>query len=137
MKLEVANKMNCQELCDYSVKALVKQGGQAKNESGGCEYTTEDDNHCGIGQITDPKYHKDWEGKVILSLTDEDQGIVKGLPQPILDNQNLFSQLQRFHDSNQRSVRLSCADILQESYNIDTSGEHWQAWADLGRGGCK
>ena len=135
MKLEVANKMSPQELCDYSVKAIVKQGCRAKNESGGCEYTTEDDNHCGIGQITDPKYHKSWEGRGILSLLDEDQGIVEGLPQPILDNPNLFSQLQCFHDSNQSSTRLGCAAILRDCYNIDTSGEHWQAWADLGNGG--
>lgn len=128
MKLEVANSMTPQELCDYSVKGIVAQKGQCMNDDNICRYSA-GERHCAIGQITDPKYHKGWEGGGLFSLSLT--GGMKGMPQPVIDNLDLFIQLQAFHDSSETEDRILGRHKLEKDYGIDTSGEHWQQWTDL------
>ena len=119
---KVANKMSPQELCDFSVKALVNQGKQSRSING-CAYSDDYGNHCGIGHITDPKYHENWEESMIGSD-------MKFLPKPIKNNIKIFQILQDFHDCTQDWSRQGAMNDMKE-FNIDTSGSHWQEWVDL------
>ena len=121
-----ANAMTAQQLCDYSVKAIVKQGFQCVDSDGNCVYSDDKGNHCGIGQITNPKHHEAWD-----EITLDDIIRLKvGVPKAILKNEDLFDELQSFHDC---TVIYGFERILKKLNNqgIKTHRAHWKKWVDL------
>ena len=119
LTIEEANKMTPQQLCDHAVKKMVEQGEQCRN-GGICAYS-KGVKHCGIGHITDPKYHEGWGCDMVEELPSVQ------LPKPIVDNIRVFRQLQYFHDTlEQRKVMVN----LNEK-GIDTGGIYWKEWVNI------
>ena len=119
-----------QEACDYSVKQIVAQGGRCQEDDDNCLYGDGHGNHCAIGWLLDPdnKGLMSYVGSIYAvtpSYPDEVQAIIK-------DNLNIFAELQRFHDEPESQRREILRNVLRVAHNIDTSGDHWQKWVDLG-----
>jgi len=120
-----------QEACDYSVQQIVAQGGRCYNKARGrCLHSDGQGNHCGIGWLLDP------DNKELMGYTSSIRLLVdefpKNVPQIIKDNLDLFSELQRFHDAPGSHTRKNYRNRLRYDHDIDTSGDHWQQWVDMG-----
>jgi len=115
-----------QEMCDYAVKAMVAQGGQSISDNA-CLYSTScGTKKCAVGHIlTEETLTKIPAGFV---------GSVGALAWELgeeLDRRSLLLTLQNYHDNNCYEAFPSIRQCLQENYNIDTSGAHWDAWDAL------
>lgn len=125
MKPEDLNKLSLDEACQYAVKKIVEQGGRCLGNTG-CAYGDRQGNHCAVGWLLD----------------ETDQGLMGypggigdlfGLvPALIRNNMRAFQRLQAFHDSKEANWRVHYCRALQDEYDIDTSGPHWQQWIDMG-----
>ena len=122
-----------QEACDYSVKQIVAQGGQCYdvvNTTSTCMHGDGQGNHCAIGWLLDP------DNKELMNYDLGVQDVVEDfpddVPQIIKDNLDMFAVLQDFHDEGYSIVREMCRNRLRDNYKIDTSGDHWQQWVDMG-----
>ena len=90
-----------QQIFDFVVKFLVKQGGPALDSQGDCVYKTSDGKKCAIGcLIPDKVYSPVFEGKSIESLLGTFKAFesVK-LTQFALENEEFLVALQNTHDS--------------------------------------
>lgn len=126
-----ADRMTAQELCDYSVKAMVKQGKRCYSEKiKNCIYSDGKGNHCAIGLITNPKQHKHWDKIGDISHIIHSKK-AKGIPKPIRDNHDVFYRLQCFHDAEGQAIRQFALSQLKE-LGIKTHRVHWQKWVNLG-----
>ena len=65
------------------------------------------------------------------TLVSHDQ-LRPSIPQLIIQNIDAFGALQSFHDVKPRASRLQIMTTLRDEHSIDTSGEHWQNWANMG-----
>lgn len=110
-----------QEACDYAVQKIVEQRVPC-TEHEVCMYGNKQGHHCAIGWLLDPNE------KELMSY----RGTTHLLSnQYVRENIEIFSALQKFHDSESTRNRLYARGDLQK-LGIDTSGTHWQAWVDLG-----
>ena len=136
MKLEIANQMTMQQLCDYSIQKLVEQGercGFAKNPTikGDfvCAYGL-DKKHCGIGWMLDE------EDSALMNLLGGVKSIItqfpESVPAAIKDNLGCAVEFQFFHDEPSQSGREGWLHILQKKYKLDTSNPAYQQWVDMG-----
>ena len=118
-----------QEACDYSVKQIVAQGGRCVSNDY-CRYSDGQGHHCGIGWLLDPddKDLMNYVGYVHRMI----EGLPNKVPQIIKDNVGLFGTLQEFHDEPGSHNRKMRRNRLRDNHNIDTSGDHWQKWVDMG-----
>ena len=118
-----------QEACDYSVQQIVAQGKRCMN-GGICAHGDGQGNHCAIGWLLDP------DNKALMNYDEGVQGVVddfpKNVPQIIKDNLDLFYELQSFHDETGSLIREYYRNRLRDNHDIDTSGDHWQQWVDMG-----
>ena len=118
-----------QEACDYSVQQIVAQGGRCMND-GICAHGDGQGNHCAIGWLLDP------DNKKLMNYDEGVQGVVADfpveIPQIIKDNLDMFAVLQDFHDEGYSIDREAYRKRLRDDHNIDTSGDHWQQWVDMG-----
>ena len=122
---------SAQEACDYSVQQIVAQGGQCYNVVDDlCMHSDGHGNHCAIGWLLDPNNKKLMGYTSSIRLLVDD--FPKNVPQIIKDNRDLFTELQRFHDEPRSQRREILRDVLRVAHNIDTSGDHWQQWVDMG-----
>lgn len=130
MKPEQLEKMTIQEACDYAVKQIVTQGGQCRNgDNSDCAYSDGQGNHCVIGWLMDES-NQDMMG-YIGEVDDFIDCFEEELPPMILDNQNVLQCLQSFHDIQVLGIREELKGNLTE-LGIDTTGEHWQQWVEMG-----
>lgn len=129
-------KYTLQESCDYAVKQMVSQGGRCVNEEGGCVYDNGEGKHCAVGHIMklwgEPEDSKAWcyysnVGGLTRSGAVKDKRLLGFLS----ENRVAISQLQIFHDSFHSLHRREYLENLSEY--VDTSGEHWQQWLEMGR----
>ena len=122
---------SAQEACDYSVQKLVEQGGRCYDVVDGvCMYGDGHGNHCAIGWLLDPN-NKDLMSYA-GSFDDLPSSYPDEVPVIIHNNRDLFTELQRFHDEPRSQRREILRDVLRVAHNIDTSGDHWQQWVDVG-----
>ena len=120
-----------QEVCDYSVQQIVKQGGRCYDVvNDACVHGDGQGNHCAIGWLLDPN------NKALMNYDEGVQDAVEDfpdeIPQIIKDNVKLFGTLQEFHDEPGSHNRKMRRNRLRDNHDIDTSGEHWQQWVDMG-----
>lgn len=103
MKLEEANKLSLPEAIHYVMEKLVEQGKPCltyDNELPGstktCMYGDGEGNHCGIGWLLDEddKEMMEYQGCV----DDLVSTFLPKLPDVIVQNQNVMSNLQQWHD---------------------------------------
>ena len=91
MKLEMANQMTMQQLCDYSIEKLVEQGGQCgveKEYNGAgsffnCKYG-KGASHCAIGWMLDEENDELMEE--VSGVTELIKSCPEHLPSAILEN---------------------------------------------------
>ena len=122
-------EMTVQEACDYSVRKIVAQGGQALNASKGCIYKSNEGKRCAIGWLmndTNPEAFIFSGGLHVMG-----DRYPETLPAVVLDNVAIFRLLQYFHDSPARSVRIATKLKLNVA-GVDTSAEHWREWLTMG-----
>ena len=129
------SKYTLQESCDYAVKQMVKQGSRCLNEQGGCIYADGEGKHCAVGHIMklwgEPENSRAWlygSGvKGVVSSGTINDGHLLGF---LRENRVAMVQLQIFHDSPYYHRRQYLENL---SEYVDTSGEHWQQWLEMGR----
>ena len=127
MKKQDVDKMTVQEAVDFAVKKIVEQGGRCV-DNGSCLYGYED-KHCAVGWLLDEEDDELMEaGGGVIDMSD---GYADTIPDLITDNLDVFIQLQGFHDYRSKDNRVVRLDSLN-SLGIDTSGEHFQQWTDMG-----
>ena len=137
MKLEVANQMTMQQLCDYAIQKMVEQGercgvaGSPETITGAfnCAYGI-GEKHCGIGWMLDPtnKRVMDYLGDV-ESLNYILPEIV---PRAIKDNLEFAKEFQTLHDEPRQSVRTEILSTLHYDYKLDISNPAYQQWVGMG-----
>ena len=126
------NNCTLQEACDYAVLKIVGQGDRCmvKEEPSTpiCAYSDGEGNHCAVGWLLD-KENKSLMGYRcgVVNMSEDFKDTV---PKVVLDNQEAFSELQRFHDATYRSQRYFHLDRL--SKEVDTSAPQYQEWIDMG-----
>ena len=136
MKIETANQMSVQELCDFAVERIVVQG-----ERSGfltvmnlfvCTYGKKGANaHCGIGWMLDP------DNPELMGFP---RGLLKLLskfpdqvPQGIKENIPLFMEFQKFHDVAWSAKRAQILLVLHLNYGLNTDNPAYQQWVDMGK----
>ena len=140
MKLEVANQMTMQQLCDYAIEKLVEQGGRCltsgENDEGyngagsfNCAYGM-GAKHCGIGWMLDEE--NDELMKEVGGVTELIKSCPEHLPSAILKNPDLATWFQILHDGPSERGREECLHRLQKKYNLDISNPAYQQWVDMG-----
>jgi hypothetical protein len=128
-----------QEYFDEAVKRMVKQKRRCISSIniGRCAYTdVTSKQHCAVG----------W----ILALYAEERQrampLIKdyiGVSQVLVDHPEIFppcfknkttllSIFQGFHDNPSTTDRKQSLDYLSH-HNVDTSGKHWEKWAEMGK----
>jgi len=127
--------MNLQENFDYVIDRLVLQGEQSITLFGTCAYGTRDGLHCSIGFLLDHnnKDLMEFQGDVEDLINTFDRHL---LPDIILDNANLFKDIQSFHDIVNAKYRGSLKPIFM-SYGLDVSNPNIDVWISMGQGGSK
>ncbi len=54
------------------------------------------------------------------------------LPSLVKQHRYAFTELQRFHDKDTRVMRSRHKERMSKNWDIDTSGDHWQQWVEMG-----
>ena len=137
MKIETANQMTMQELCDYSIEKLVEQGEQCgveKEYNGAgsffkCAYGM-GAKHCGIGWMLDEENDKLM--KEVCGVTELIKSCPEHLPSAILENPDLAIEFQMLHDTTHTVVRAGHLRYLETHYHLDTSNPAYQQWVNMG-----
>ena len=122
------NSMTVQEACDYAVMRIVEQGERCMS-SENCAYSDDKGNHCAIGWLLpedDEVLMRSKKG--LLDLIEFNRNRI---PQIILDNDDAFYSLQKFHDCKRKSSR-ACWSLELKDLGIDVSALHWKRWMDMG-----
>lgn len=124
--LEFTEETTIQECVDYSVKQIVKQGGQCLNVSGDCAYGDGKGNHCGVGWLLDP------DDRAMMEYSGSSNGLLTSLraeflPKVLTDNPKILDKLQDFHDATTLSFKDHAKEAL-EDLGIDCSGDHFKKW---------
>ncbi|URC15323.1 hypothetical protein GD1_199 [Paraglaciecola Antarctic GD virus 1] len=123
--------MNKQEMFDYSVDMLAKQGERCVKTSGGlcCAYGNNRNLHCGIGWLLDhnnPDLMSFMGG--VVSLIREFGEVV---PLAIRTYPKAFKTLQSFHDAKSKSKRKMNLKKLS-GFGINVDNPNAQKWIELG-----
>lgn len=130
MKKELVDKMTLQEAMDYAVKQIVAQGGRCMNEDNKCRYSDGAGRHCAVGWLLDE------DDDLLMSSSAALQRLPKmlenNIPDIIRNNLVLFQYLQRFHDYPEKESRKRRRAFITGLFGIDTSGEHWEQWIEMG-----
>lgn len=129
LSYEEIQKLTVQEACDYAVAKIVEQGKQclAEGDMALCRYS-HDGNHCAVGWLLGDIDTAVIEGSSVERLIDNQD---KRLPTVVPSNKDVFSQLQSFHDMNDKEVRMEHLERLQV-LGIDTDKPQWQQWVEMG-----
>jgi len=116
-----------QEYCDYAVQKIVQQGYRCVDGYDRCVYADENGNHCAVGWLLD-------EDSPLMKHLGSVMGlkIRNHLPSHLVPFAETLQVLQRFHDSAFKCIRVEDMQELN-GLGIDTSGEHWQKWVEMGR----
>jgi hypothetical protein len=117
-----------QEAFDFAVTKIVEQGDQCLDYDGACAYTRKD-KHCAVGWLLpDNNEMGEFEGDVedLVKRFKED------VPAIVRKNREAFSVLQQFHDTAGNSKRRCLRRKIEEDYDVDTSGAHWEKWVKMG-----
>lgn len=122
---------NCtvQEACDYAVKKIVEQGGRCRDALG-CVYGNGLGEHCSIGWLLPEDNDALMGAPLKLDALVCEFGAE--VPELIRENEGAFYLLQSFHDVATKKMRISDMGLLSREYGIDTSGDHWQQWVEMG-----
>jgi hypothetical protein len=144
MKLEEANKLSFQELCDYSIQKIVEQGKRCGYISTNdtcvyfrCAYQAEEHKlcgppkilHCAIGYLLDENNEKLMNRKGNSTYLIENYA--EQIPAALVRNKRKTRLLQIVHDAAKKQQRRYYIDRLTQD-GVDTSGPHWNAWVELG-----
>lgn len=129
-----------QEAVDYSVQQIVKQGGQCMgtdmdgNES--CMYGNGEGQHCAVGWLLDPEQSilMEMENSVKGLCAPANLSVVALVPALVRENQDTLQELQRFHDYDSKVSRHDAMTKLNHHNRIDTTGEWFKQWVDMGSG---
>lgn len=127
MKLETANSMTLQQLCDYSITRLVEQGSRCMVDTE-CAYGL-NGTHCGIGWMLD----EDDADMMEYSgpIDDLISAFPSKIPAPVMDdNAAITVYFQVLHDEQYYEQRIKALDDLQDA-GLDTSNPNYRLWADL------
>jgi len=121
--------MNLQESMDFAVQKIVEQGGRCL-ASGNCAYGDDKGNHCAVGWLLDAT-----NDDLMYFDSDVEElscSYPESIPEIIPENTEAFGDLQQFHDTPRKFSRETLRTRLHLSYGINTSGEHWEQWVDMG-----
>ena len=121
---------NVQEACDYAVRKMVEQGGQCKVQTT-CVYGNEAGRHCAVGWLL-PEDSPDNIWNFVGNVEDLAGKHGDSLPDVITENLYLMCHLQNFHDAESWMAREKYKRLLTRE-GINTKGEHWQQWVDMGK----
>ena len=129
------SKYTLQESCDYAVKQMVKQGSRCLNDDGICVYDNGEGKHCAVGHIMklwgEPENSRAWRyGSSVNGVASSGTINDRHLLDFLRENTLAMMQLQIFHDSFHYNRRQYLENL---SEYVDTSGEHWQQWLEMGR----
>ena len=129
MKLEQANKMTAQELCDYAVSKIVEQGGRSVSERGKCLMMDSKGRRCAFSWLLDEgdPICMDWE----CSAPGFIDSYAGKTPQAFFIAPNVAWTLQRFHDTCLKESRALRAKQLND-LGISTDAPQYQQWIELG-----
>lgn len=124
------------EACNYAVMKIVEQGERCMLNKL-CAYFGPNGNRCAAGWLfrEDAQRDLDVNSGTIDQVLDQhpDAG---WLPPVLLNLEDLdrdaLSALQSFHDSSSQSGRDAYRSVLRGQHDIETSGDHWQQWIDMG-----
>jgi hypothetical protein len=93
----IPNNSTTQQVYDFVVNHLRRQGGPAVDASGTCLYRAARNYKCGVGcLITDEEYSPDIEGTDIETLS---EGPDSALPVFFLRHNELLLDMQNIHDA--------------------------------------
>ena len=121
--------MYLSEALNFSVKKIVEQGSQCSN--GWCCSYGQGSKHCAIGWLLDDANPKlmGFEGDV-GELVDNFEEVI---PAIIRNYQEVFAELQVFHDNDNMEGREKSLNKLRAvAPSVDYSGDHWEAWVNMG-----
>lgn len=94
-RIEQNQPIEAQELFDYIVEAIVKQGRPSVGDNNRCLYRGPDGLKCAAGHvIPDSVYSETMENKGILTLSDFGR-----TPKSLVHHAELISRLQDAHDA--------------------------------------
>jgi hypothetical protein len=131
----ITDKMNVQELIDYSVRKLVEQKETCVHRredeiKGCCAYGNNDGQHCGIGWLLDhsDRAMMDFRGYLSDLITEFGDKI----PKLLIENADLFSTFQELHDTNRSRARRDVANRLEKKFDIKINSAHFDQWVALG-----
>lgn len=129
MKIE---DMNLQQAFDYIMEKLVKQKVQCVDAQLGCAYGNDKGQHCAIGWLLDPNNPDlmEKEGDV-CDLISEFRAYGDLIPSVILDNPDVFANIQSFHDCESYQRRAKAMTRLSLD-GLDVSNPNVLAWINLG-----
>jgi hypothetical protein len=136
MKLEQANAMTVQQLCDYAMEKIVKQGKQclipsSVTEMKVCAYSDGAGNHCAVGWLLDEDDSALMGAKGGVWCLVE-SSLVRNIPEAIKTHIELFLLLQSFHDDKTRDGRQ--AKLFRLWQYIDTkTNPAYQQWVGMGK----
>lgn len=130
MKIEQANKMTAQELCDYAVAKIVEQGGQSLSESSGiCAMLGSNGRRCAFSYVLDG------DDPVCMRYIGPASGFIEEhqgkVPAAFLESPEIADKLVGFHDAVTKSLRRSDAECLHK-LGISTDAPQYQQWIDMG-----
>jgi hypothetical protein len=94
IRIEQNQPVEAQELYDYIVEAIVKQGRPSVGDNDRCLYRGPDGLKCAAGHvIPDSMYSEDMENRALFQLKDQ-----KKIPKSLIRHAGLMSLLQDVHD---------------------------------------
>jgi hypothetical protein len=123
-RIEQNQPVEAQELYDYIVEAIVKQGRPSVGDNDRCLYRGPDGLKCAYGHVhPDSMYSEDMENTGVLQLR------LKGrLPKSLVPHVDLISYLQDAHDAASRwadflRIFMQEADRLANRFNLKPYGD--------------
>ena len=133
MKIEVANAMSVEELCDYAIHQLVNQrirciGPSTKalySKEILCKYGDDEGRHCGVGWLLDEDNETlmKYEGSIDALASDYPDLV----PDPIGYNIKLFELFQELHDEpNDEALRQ-----LRLDHNVLVDNPEADEWVSI------
>ena len=131
MKLEQANKMTAQELCDYAVSKIVEQGGRSvsKSKSSRCLMMDAEGRRCAFSWLLDG------DDPACMGFGASASAFLYGYPgkspKALVEDPGIAVTLQLFHDTTIKESRILRAKELND-LGISTDAPQYQQWIDMG-----
>ena len=126
-RIENNQPIEAQELYDFVVAAVVKQGRPSVGDNDRCLYRGPDGLKCAYGHVLpDSMYSKNMENCCIDELSDRNM-----IPKSLIRHTDLLGHLQECHDGSRPSqgftfIKAFChnANVVAKKYNLEPHGEN-------------